>query len=239
VSFDLLLCDGAGNYAKAVDGPDGTPEVTDTAMRSYGPDAKKELIPWLVGTYTSGTLKSLPPVVTDRELLSLKKACQKARAALEAGADRVRLPLGFEAGKVLNYRVVKASAFLFCDPAQRATVLKQIHAFEDRTHAGLELLSLRRGYGGRETGDLTKVLEDVYQLIRGGGTNLTRALHLNRPGAVAERTLGGRAEHIGAQKAELNRKLYETIAVGDGDPDPYTGLVVGRNDIETRLVAKS
>lgn len=233
VSFDLLLCDGAGNYVKAVEGPDGKHEDTDTAMRSYGRDAKKELIPWMLVTYTSGTLKSLPPVVTDKELLSLTKAGQKARAALDAGADRVRLPLGYESGKVLNYRVVKASAFLFRDPVQRAAVLKQLHAFEDRTRAGLELLSLRRGYRSGKTGDVVKVLEDVYQLVRDGGTNLTRTLHLNRPGAVAERTLGDRAARIDASKDELNRKLYETMGVRDGDTDPYTGLVVGPNDIET------
>ncbi len=232
VSFDLLLCDGAGNYVKAVEGPDGTPEPADTAMRSYGEEAKKKLIPWMVETYTSGTLTALPPVVTDKDLLSLKKAFQKARAALETGVDRVRLPLGFDAGKVLNYRIVKASAFLFRDPAQRAAVLKQLHAFEDRNRAGLELLSLRRGYL-RCAGDLTRLLEKLYSFIRDGGTNLTRTFHLNRTGPVAERALGGRAARIDARKDELNRKLYETIGVGDGDTDPYTGLVVGRDDIET------
>jgi hypothetical protein len=233
VSFDLLLCDGAGNYVKAVDGPDGEPEVVDTAMRSYGRDAKKELLPWMVATYTGGTLTTLPPVVTDTELLPLRKAGQKARAALDAGAERVRLPLGFEAGKVLTYRVIKASAFLFRDPVQRAAVLKQVHAFEDRTRAGLELLSLRRGYNGRRAGDLTTLLEELYRLIRDGGTNLSRAFHLNRPGRQVENALGDRPARVDARKDEQNQILYRTILIGDGDVDPYTGLAVGRDDIET------
>lgn len=234
VSFDLLLCDGAGNYVKAVDGPDGKPEVVDSAMRSYGRDAKRELLPWMVGTYTAGTLTTLPPVVTDTELLSLKKAGQKARAALDAGAERVRLPLGFEAGKVLAYRVVKASAFLFRDPVQRAAVLRQLHAFEDRTRAGLELLSLRRGYNGRRSGDLAALLEELYRFIRDGGTNLSRAFHLNRPGRQVENTLGDRPARVDARRDKLNQLLYETIRVRDGDVDPYTGVVVGREDVETR-----
>lgn len=234
VSFDLLLCDGAGNYVKAVDGPVGKPEVIDSAMRSYGRDAKKELLPWMVETYTRGTLTTLPPVVTDTELLSLMKAGQKARAALEAGAERVRLPLGLAAGKVLTYRVVKASAFLFRDPGQRAGVLEQVHAFEDRTRAGLELLSLRRGYNGRRAGDLTSLLEELYRFIRDGRTNLNRAFHLNRPGRQADKALGDRPAQVDARKEEQNQILYRTVRVGDGEVDSYTGLVVGRGDVETR-----
>ena len=59
-----------------------------------------------------------------------------------SGLAEVVFPLGLEYARVANYRVVKASAFVFRTPEQRARVLKQVQKFESRTGCGLEILAL-------------------------------------------------------------------------------------------------
>ena len=58
--------------------------------------------------------------------LSFEEAVQKALSALDARSTEVFLPLGMDYRRVVNYRVLKRSTFIFQTPRQRKTVLRQI-----------------------------------------------------------------------------------------------------------------
>jgi hypothetical protein len=92
----------------------------------------------------------------------------------------VYFPLGLEAREVQAYRVIKPSAFLFRNPEERERALRAMKKFEEKYGCGLEVLALRRGYGGRRQGSLVDIAEAVYALIRAGGGDLTRGLNLTR-----------------------------------------------------------
>src|SRR5262249_14091436 len=153
-----------GNYLKCLRRPDGGWQVADFAARSYGKKSKEALQDLLVAAYSRDELTTPPPVTEDGVLLSLAPALQKAKQALAAGAGRVLLPLGFTAAKVLTYRCLKPSAFLFRTPEQRAAVVRQWQRFEQQTGHGLELLALRRAYRGRRQGSLADLASAVYEL---------------------------------------------------------------------------
>jgi hypothetical protein len=232
VAFDALGCDGSGNYLKCTRTQEGAWQVEDAAARAYGPISKEVLAPWLLHTYSEDRLTGPPPIAEDTELLSFHKAGQKARKALGAGLPAVYFPLGLENIKVMNYRVIKASAFIFRTPEQRAAVLKQLQIFEKKTGTGLEVLALRRPYGGRRRGSLAAVAEELYQLIRQGKDNLTKTLNLNK---VPEKVLGvtsTRLREILLRKAEAEAKLWITINVLNLPPEYLaTAYVVTPADI--------
>src|SRR5207253_541464 len=123
--------------------------------------------------YPTDCLADLPPVTEDVDLLSFDQAGRLARRALAAGVPEVVFPLRLAYRKVTAYRAVKDSTFVFDTPDQRAAVLKQVQQFEKRTGAGLELLALRRTYGGRRRGSLTDLAEELYRLIREGNADWT------------------------------------------------------------------
>jgi hypothetical protein len=211
VAFDGLACDGSGNYLKCGRAPDGGWTVEDFAARSYGKESKQALQGWVVRTYSADRLGELPPVTQDRELLSFLRACQRARRALDDGVPEVVLPLGLEGRKVMNYRVIKASAFVFQTPDQRAALVKQMQRFEDRTGAGMEVLALRRAYKGRREGSLTDLAEIVYRLIREGEMNLTRALNLNKKYARLEAVAAERRRLLRAKRSAAEEALTAQI----------------------------
>jgi hypothetical protein len=168
VAFDALGCDGSGNYLKATIDDNGSWVVEDFAARSYGKKSKEVLSGWVVSTYSQDRLTELSPVTEETELLSFDRAAQQARKALASGIPKVYFPLGLEHVKVLNYKVLKASAFVFETPEQRAAIVKQWLKLEDRIGAGPEVLALRRTYKGRRRGSLRDLAEAVYEIIRTG-----------------------------------------------------------------------
>src|SRR6202011_224579 len=109
------------------------------------------------------------------------------------------------------YRALKESAFVFETPDQRAAILKQVQKFEKRTGAGLELLSLRRTYAGRQQGSLTDLAKELYRFIRQGGDNVTKHFNLNKLTGqlddLAERRLGEIATRKEQAEADLKERM--------------------------------
>jgi hypothetical protein len=210
VAFDALGCDGSGNYMKCTRDGAGNWLVEDFAARSYGKKSKEVIKDWIVRTYSTDNLTELAPVAEDTQLLSLKQASQKARAALDAGIPEVYYPLGLEYVKVMNYRALKPSGFIFQTPEQRTAVVRRWQKFEDKTGAGLEALALRRTYKGRRRGSLTALAEQLYRLIRSGEDNL-RTLNLSRIEGSVLAVTGPRAQDIERRKAVAEARLREMI----------------------------
>jgi hypothetical protein len=233
VTFDGLGCDGAGNYLKATVDGTGTWGAQECKARSYGPRSKEALQDWLLRTYRTGTLVELPPLAEDRELLSLDRAAQRARAALEQGPQEVYLPLGLAHTKVLNYKIVKASAFVYENAEQRAALVRQIQRFEERG-CGLEVLALRRSYGDRHQGSVEDVLKAIHAAVRAGRRNLTTVLNLNKlTGPVTEVAEQRRAE-VARRKDEAERRLRERLDAPRLEPEAYpTALQVTADDLAT------
>jgi hypothetical protein len=218
VDFDALACDGASNYLKATQDGEGGWRVEGFAARSYGPESKRLLQDWLVRTYPADCLTDLPPITEDTDLLSFDQARRKAERALAGGVPAVVYPLRIPYRRVSAYRALKESAFVFETPEQRAAVLKQVQKFEQKTGAGLELLTLRRTYGGRRQGSLSDLAEELYSFIRGGGSNVHRLLNLNKLKGVLEEWAGRRAAEIQSRKDRAEGDLLTRIDVRRLDP---------------------
>jgi hypothetical protein len=181
--------------------------VEGFAARSFGLESKQQLQGWIVTTYSTDQMTELPPVTEDRELLSFDQACRKAAQALGRGTPVVLFPLRAEGRKVTAYRVLKESAFVFETPEQRLAVLRQMHQFEKRTGAGLELLCLRRAYGGRRRHSLEDLAEELYRLIRGHGVNLGKQLNLGRLSGHLNELATLRVTEIRDRKARAEEAL--------------------------------
>jgi hypothetical protein len=234
VTFDALGCDGAANYVKAARDGAGY-RVLDTKARSYGRKSKEELEPWILATYPQDHLETLPPVTEDRELLSLTRAAQKVRAAVQGGATAAYFPLGFEQRKVLHYRIIKGSGFVFQTGRQRAKFLRQLQQFEERNSAGLEVVALRRAYAGRQEGSIQDVLELVYDMIQAGKDNLTKALNLTKVKTLRDLLrLAERQAEILRRKAEAEDELLRTISLSAQSLGEHpTALVVRAADVSS------
>jgi hypothetical protein len=232
VAFDGLGCGSCGDYVKCRQRTDGTWEAADVAARGYGRQSRGALKDWLARTYRSDNLSELPPITTDRDLLSLDGAKQAARRVLAAGVPRVILPLGMQMAKVKTYALIRPSAFLFQNPVQRAALIRQIERFAKDHGCGLELLAMRRGYQGRRHGSLVDVAEAVYRHIRGGGRNLRAALNLGKLGEHAELA----AHRLAAKRAQQAAALEELSAVIDVRNHDLahlpTALVVTATDLD-------
>jgi hypothetical protein len=230
VTFDALGCDGAGNYFKCLLDEASQLQVIEHKARGYGEDAKKALQPWLLRTYSTDTLTELTPLTEDRELLALPQARQAARVALNSGEEAVYLPLGFARAKVLNYRAIRLSAFVFCTPAQRAVIERQVGRFEERNGAGLEVLALRRGYGQRHQGSVEDVARSIHELVRSGSKNLTRDLNLRVLSAWTKARILQRQRDLNQRKAAIETEFNERIRAEPNPEDRLAGLVLTRRD---------
>jgi hypothetical protein len=133
---------------------------------------------------------------------------------------------------VQAYKVIKASAFLFRTPEQRAKVARAMEKFA-RSHAcGLEVLSLRRGYDGRRQGSIEAIAETVYQFIRSGGDNLTQAVNLTRPFKELAAVRSGHTQPLLEQQQAARERLYHAIDAWKLDEDTHlTGLYFQKEDI--------
>jgi hypothetical protein len=217
-AFDALACDGSSNYLKANQEGDGRWRVECFAARSYGKESKQVLQDWLVRTYSTDNMTELPPVTEAAELLALEKAQKMADQVLAGGVPAVVHPLRLEYRQVSAYRVFKMSAFVFQTPEQRAAVLKQVQKFEKVRGVGLELLTLRRTYGGRRQGSLAGLAEDLYRYLQSGGDNVTRHLNLNKLGGPLSELAGRRVAEVESRKEQAERDLARRIDVRNLDP---------------------
>lgn len=232
VAFDALACDGSGNYAKWTDDANGSWQLEDFAARSYRKESKEVLKDWLRDTYSQDCLKELAPITEEKELLSFKKAAQKARKTLDAGVPQVYFPLGLENRRVLNYRAFKPSAFVFGSPQQRASILKQIQKFEEDYATGLEILALRRSYGNRRQGSLNSVAEELYQAIRQGSMNL-KTLNLQKPGDGLVKLADERKGLIESKKRMGQYQLQALMDTRCLDPRKLpTAYLVTKEDLQ-------
>jgi len=233
VALDAMGCDGSGNYLKATQTCDGGWQVEDFAARSYGRRSKEAIQEWLVRTYSNDTLTELAPVAEDTELLAFTKAAQQARAVLKGGVEVAFFPLGLERRKVMNYRALKASGFLFNRPEQRAAIVKAWVKFEGKSGAGLEALALRRSYGGRRQGSLEDLAEELYRLIRNDEDNLTKLLNLNKLSQTVLSATSPRSTQIKQRKAEIDQAFWETIDATNLVPEALpTAYLVTAAEIE-------
>jgi hypothetical protein len=234
--FDALVCDGVANYIKLNSTPTGYTDV-DTAMRGFGRESKKVLVPKIIATYSQDSCEALLPITEDTSLLSLAGAVQKARKQLNGREDyAVRLPMGLETRNVRTYSPIKASAFVFQTPEQHAAFIKNLQRFRTRNGCGLEILALRRGYRDRRSGSLQDILQAIYDMIcNGGGMNLTKELNLQKLASVGPVVLD-RKNEIEARKNEADRDLARRMAVDPIDaslPGPF--LFVDAESLE-RLI---
>jgi hypothetical protein len=216
--FDGLACDGAGNYLKATLAKGGQWEVKQFAARSYCRESKQLVQSWLVPAYSGDKLTELPPVTENRDLLTFEQAGREARRALEGGIPAVVYPLRVEHKRVAAYKAVKESAFVFRTPEQRAAILKHIQKFEKRAGAGLELLCLRRTYGGRRQGSLSDLAEQLYDFIRQGETNLHKHLNLAKLKGVLSEVIERRLAEIKIRKKRAEADLLAKMDARRMDP---------------------
>jgi hypothetical protein len=234
-TFDGLCCDGPGNYLK-VRLSGNRYRVEEFKARGYQKESKEVLKRWMVQTYfkSAGKRKDiLAPLTCETGLLSLDSAMGRAKAALAVKPGPVYLPLGLASRKTLAYKIVKLSAFVFGTPEQRVALLRQLDRFQRATGCGLEVLALRRSYGGRMAGDIEHVLQEVEKVIRSGGRNLTRALHLNQ---VLD---AGKSPATAAFCRERRKRLQIQRATADADlrrriTSATAGLLVHAAEVERR-----
>jgi hypothetical protein len=226
-TFDALAADGVGNYVKANLDETGTHKAVEFKARAYGKESKKALQQWILGVYAADKIEGPPPLTEDVELSSLTQAMTHVQGALQAGLSAVYLPLGFENRRASNYRIIKASAFTFNTPIQRAKVLKQIQKFVDRHGVGLEVLALRRAYSGRNHGSVQDLLEMIYELIRKGESNLNKALNATKLPAPLEALLRQRRDDLERRRQEAADDLLRMMCGSENDCDLYlTSFVV-------------
>jgi hypothetical protein len=137
---------------------------------------------------------------------------QKARQALAAGAEAVVLPLGLECPKERAYKLFKLSAFVFETPEQRARVLRQLQRFERRTGCGLELLVLRRAYGGRRQGSLADLAGRLHQMIRAGQNDLLTALNISKLSPSLKRIAITHKQQLQENRAQHAHQFLSALA---------------------------
>ena len=167
-AFDAIACSGAGDYLKCVRQPDGSLLVEDAALRGFGHESKETLIPWIVATYSADEMTELPPVAEDTCLLKHDDARRMVAKARKRGIESAFLPLGLPLKQIRNFRVIKASTFVFQTPEQYRAFHKQAEKFKAVHQCGLELIAFRRGYAGVKTGSLNPLQADL-RFDPGGG----------------------------------------------------------------------
>ena len=225
-SFDALGLDGSGNYWKCLQDGDAW-RAADAATRGYGRNSKLVLNDWIVDVYSSDNFTELPPVTEDLTLLKYKEAVQRAKRAHLEGYDEILLPLGFAFMKVLNYRIIKPSAFVFLNPNQSQAISRQMDRFRKENACGLEGLALRRSYGRRRQGSLADVAEAIYESVRAGEHDLTRRLNLTRGLDALAAMSRSRTEELARCKEAALQDLWTLIDKPNHDPEIHlTGIYV-------------
>jgi hypothetical protein len=97
--------------------------------------------------------------------------------------------------------------------------------FAQRTGCGLELLALRRSYGGRRRGSIRDLAIAIYRYIESGGHDLAKAVNLTR--AAREFRGLGIIEELERHRRACRDDLTATIDVRNAHaPALATGVVV-------------
>jgi hypothetical protein len=233
LTFDGLAVDGAGNHAKAMRDTSGNYRVVDFKARGYGKRSKKELQDWMLDVYRKDRLEAPAPLVHDVDLLSFNQAAIATKELLFKGYESVLLPLGFGRRKPKNYKIIKASAFIFTSPDQRAKILKQVQRFETRVGSGLEVLALRHAYKQRKQGSVEDILDALYELVRSGDSNLTKALNTGRLAKNLKNMLALRRDQMEELRREASEELWRSMLFSPGEANLYpTSLIVTRDEEE-------
>jgi hypothetical protein len=235
IGFDALCCDGVGNYIKLLQADNGTWTVEEFAARGYGKTSKKAIQDLLVEVYSTDNLTTLVPVTQDRQLLTFFKAGQKARQLLADQADQlhaaVLLPLGWSTEKILNYKIIKMSAFLFQSARQREKTLRHLQSFMDRNGCGLEILALRRTYGDRRQGSLRDLAQVIFDTIATGRDRLDDVLNLYKVSDGILELAANRSQELAARKADAETALRSNMGVSYFDVN-RTGIMLTERNIE-------
>lgn len=206
-----MAVDGSGNYVKCRSNGNGGWIVEEMTARSYRRASKDVLEEWIVQTYSQDRLTEPPPVTEDKELLKWKPARDWARKALEYGIPEVAIPLGMAQKKVMSYKAIKPSAFVFQTPQQHEAFERALEKFQNRNGCGLEILALRRSYGDRRQGSLCDLAGDVLQLIRAGDHDFTGGLNLTRRFATLGEIAETRLDEIESRKQAAEQELFRAM----------------------------
>ena len=238
--FDGLCCDGSANYLKlAKDGDDWN--VLEFKARSYRKEAKAQLAPWIVETYSNDNYQGPPPLTESVSLLGHPDAAHgphgpgplgSRQGRQGGGSDQGVVPVGDGCRTVQSYKVINTSQFLFRTPEQRGLFERALEKFGDSCGCGLEAVSLRRGYAGRRRGSLANVAQEVYDYIQAGGVNPTKEFNLTRDFKELEHVRDTHLSEMTERKEQLKIQLYETIDARNLDARAaLTGWFVGRADV--------
>jgi hypothetical protein len=226
VAFDGLVCDGAANYAKLVTGDFEDWEVADFKARSYRADDRRRLADWLLAACSADRYAGPPPAVESIRLLPYADAIAACRRIVR-GAGRVIVPLGMARPRVQSYRVIKPSQFVFQTARQRRRIEAEWAKFVEETACGLELLALRKQYGG----SLSAVACAVHELIRSGGDRL-RPLNTHRVTRGALARGPEHAERVRVRREELDRQFLASLVAARAPAAALaTGLSLDRLDL--------
>jgi hypothetical protein len=240
--FDGLCCDGSANHVKLVEDGEGW-RVVDIKARSYSKEAKEQLAPWLIDTYSHDSYVGQPPLVESGKLMTHKDAERVAHKALAVQvADRaaeptnpsplVYFPLGLAEQRVQTYKVIKLSQFVFRDPVQRKHYKRAMDKFVAKYGCGLELLTLRRKHGDRHQGSLEDLATALYQDIRSGGQNPTKAFNLSRTFRQLEQHRRMYMATLRNRRERLRTALYESINAHRLHPNArLTGRYLGQHEV--------
>ena len=184
-------------------------------MRGYGNDSKETIVPWVLDTYRSDAVHNLCPLTADDVLLKAEPAWQAAVRALRAGCQEVYYPLGLRHSKILAYKAIKASGFIFRTPAQFKKLSRQIERFTTRTACGLELLCFRRSYAGKEAPSLSSLACDIYQYIQTDGQDLSKHFNLTRLSKPLVKLVARQLAKVADRRQAAQRDLFRRIDVHD------------------------
>lgn len=251
-SFDGLCLDGSCQYVKVLK-VDGELTPVDFKARGYRDEAKEKLLPWIMKTYTTDTYTGPPPITLATNLLKIKQANSMAAGSFDELLEeydewmmvdydvdpfylcipkkpkRVVFPLGMDYQKVLAYKVIKPSAYLFRTPEQERAIRKAMDKFAAKYACGLEALALQRSQGERRHGSINSIASAIYQFIREGGEDLRRKWNLGRSTTPSlEEISEGHAKTWEAMKKRSRYGLIQAIDVRnlEDDGDVFHGFAI-------------
>ena len=143
-------------------------------------DLRGSAVEWMINSYYTDRMTEPPPVLVASRFLALPDAIRVGKAAVLQGLDHCPLPLGWADERIHRLSSVKLSNQVFKTPRQYRAYRRHIDRFREKYGHNLEVLTMRRGFGGRETGSMEALFGRLYALIRAGETDLSGTLQLRR-----------------------------------------------------------
>lgn len=232
-AFDGLLLDGSSNYAKLVTTAGGL-KVADFKARGFKGEAKKALGAWLLDVLASDAYPGPPPPAETTDLLGVADAVAECKRALRDPGGRpageMYLPVGLPRSRVLTYKVIKSSQFLFRTARQKAKIEREWDRLIRKTACGPEILAFRPTGGG----SVRAMAEKIDALIRAGkdrlnGLNIAR--RLKNPAGPGPSHLA----EVEEMRAALGTRLPARIRIV-GVPKPPTGLTLTADSLARLMI---